>query len=156
MHVPNHWTLAIIRWDERRVIFHDSLPDRVEAEEDEELARDLIWGLLKMMPAHFKFSRELAEWQWVSEFVRIHSKQVAGVLTNILQRPARQVNGHDCGAFVMADLTSYIRTDAPSSLTQGGVAKWRATVTATLRTLPVRRPDLDEDDEAVDDMVEAL
>ncbi|KIJ30560.1 hypothetical protein M422DRAFT_267904 [Sphaerobolus stellatus SS14] len=127
-HVPAHWTLVVIDWFEKVIRFMNSLPNRIGAEADEERVQLEMWTLLRLVCIDFVQS----DWQWVSE-----------------QRPQRQRNSYDCGAFVLADITSYISRGEPSSLAQGDMKEWRAEVLRLLDALPGLQllriaPDLDQ------------
>jgi Ulp1 family protease len=50
----------------------------------------------------------------------------------------RQFNGHDCGAFVTADILSLAERQVPSTLQQNDMGRWRLEMLEMLRSLEVR------------------
>ncbi|KIJ39625.1 hypothetical protein M422DRAFT_257455 [Sphaerobolus stellatus SS14] len=98
-HVPGHWTLLCLDLGQRLIRFHDSFPHGNYITK----VKEEVYGLLDMVGV-----REGKEWEWQGE-----------------QRPQRQFNTHDCGAFVLADMASYINTGQCSTWGQGMMGPWR-------------------------------
>ncbi|KIJ32651.1 hypothetical protein M422DRAFT_52780 [Sphaerobolus stellatus SS14] len=61
----------------------------------------------------------LEEWRWERE-----------------QRPQRQNNSYDCGAFLLADMASYIGQGEQSAMTQSDMKNWRSEILSILDGLP--------------------
>lgn len=88
--------------------------------------KSLALVLLKICERYYDTPINVAAWQWVPE-----------------ERPRRQTNWYDCGAFVAADLVSLIRSDVPSSKRQEDMKDWRVEMAAHMRRLDpyiVKRP----------------
>ncbi|KIJ39769.1 hypothetical protein M422DRAFT_257363 [Sphaerobolus stellatus SS14] len=118
-HVPNHWTLVAIDFQQDSIRFHDSLPARIGAERDEKRVRGGVQELLRFVWSHKRPGEEPPELKWVSEL-----------------RGRRQKNGYDCGAFTLADMATYIRWGIASSWVQDDMKAWRASIVAFLSELP--------------------
>ncbi|KIJ26858.1 hypothetical protein M422DRAFT_55331 [Sphaerobolus stellatus SS14] len=114
-HVPGHWTLLLVDWDLKDVQFMDSLPRRLGANNDEQRAQKELWVMLGMICEDFVQT----QWQWINEE---HAQQ--------------QSNSYDCGAFVLADMASYLADGVPSSMTQVEMRAWREKVITILDMLP--------------------
>ncbi|KIJ39698.1 hypothetical protein M422DRAFT_257522 [Sphaerobolus stellatus SS14] len=108
-HVPNHWTLVAVHVTEKTIRFYDSLPQRYGAVVDETRVGEEVTDVLNL--AWQKAGKEgpMPKFKWISE-----------------ERPARQVNGYNCGAFVLADIASYMRYGVPSDCGQDRMPAWRA------------------------------
>jgi hypothetical protein len=52
------------------------------------------------------------------------------------QREQRQNNGSDCGAFVLADMVSFIKYGTPSNATQREMTAWRKEILTIIDSLP--------------------
>ncbi|KIJ28446.1 hypothetical protein M422DRAFT_270223 [Sphaerobolus stellatus SS14] len=110
-HVPGHWTLIGIDWESKHIQFMDSMPSRLGAEDDELRVQEEVWHLLGLVCTEYVHD----EWKWFSE-----------------EHPARQKNGYDCGAFVLADMAAFFTNGAPSQLTQDDMKAWRSEINSIL------------------------
>ncbi|KIJ43325.1 hypothetical protein M422DRAFT_253525 [Sphaerobolus stellatus SS14] len=106
-HVPAHWTVVALDWKTLYIRYMHSLINRIGAEDDEGRVQEEVWYLLRLICENFVQD----DWQWISE-----------------QRPQRQRNSHDCGAFTLADAASYLARGEPSDLTQGDMNEWRTEI----------------------------
>lgn len=138
-HVPGHWTLVTMSWSSRAIAFHDSLPEKdyeqIYTKKAQRLARRLIDFVREQYDVVTETSRA---WSWTTELVRDwRLTQLELLINRMIQRPPRQNNGSDCGAFVAADCVALARRGQLSARTQSQMADWRQEMTATLRSLPV-------------------
>ncbi|KIJ42045.1 hypothetical protein M422DRAFT_229336 [Sphaerobolus stellatus SS14] len=116
--VPGHWTLVAIHWLDMTIRFYDSMPNRVDSEQDEQNVQEEVWALLRLMEEQHGRRFDAEAWNWISE-----------------TRGARQTNGYDCGAFVLADMRTYFRTGRTENITQGQMVVWRQEIVDILQGL---------------------
>ncbi|KIJ38332.1 hypothetical protein M422DRAFT_258983 [Sphaerobolus stellatus SS14] len=114
-HVLGHWTLVLIDWDHQHVHFMDSMNERLGVEEDKMRVQEEVWVLMQLIDDGFLKDA----WTWVSE-----------------QRPQCQTNSYDCGAFVLADMASYMATGMPSQMSQVHMRAWCHEIIGFVDSLP--------------------
>jgi hypothetical protein len=120
-HVPNHWVLLEIRWDQEQLRIYDSLPNRQGAAQNLEWIKKRTVFFLELLRDDFNQEIDLELWRWIYE-----------------QRGDRQTNEYDCGAFVAADIVSLAENRVPSPLRQQDMDAWRRQMLQDLRSLDVR------------------
>jgi len=63
-HVPSHWSMVLIDFKSKRVQFHDSLPSRLTAADNEQQVHEEVTVLLELLGLW-----EPATWDWIGESV---------------------------------------------------------------------------------------
>ncbi|KIJ23225.1 hypothetical protein M422DRAFT_56913 [Sphaerobolus stellatus SS14] len=98
--------------------FFDSLPMCHGAAQDEKSVKAQTEKLLDLVQVRSGQKWPFPTWAWISE-----------------ERPERQRNGYDCGAFILADMRSYILDGIPSPWGQEKMPEWRAAIVELLHAM---------------------